>query len=88
MVSPCVNPGLATAGTGDILSGIITSLLAQGLSLMTAAGLGVYLHGLAGDRSVENYGVVGTIASDLLKEIPRSIRYLEGKFPGGNPGTP
>ena len=88
LVSPFVNPGLATAGTGDILSGIITSLLAQGLSLMTAAGLGVYLHGLAGDRSVENYGVVGTIASDLLKEIPRSIRYLEGKFTGGNPGTP
>lgn len=88
LVSPFANPGLATAGTGDVLSGIITSLLAQGLSLMTAAALGVYLHGLAGERVIEDYGIVGALASDLLKEIPRSIRHIERKFTGGNSGTP
>ncbi len=76
MLSPWVNPGLATAGTGDVLAGIIAGLLAQGLPLDRAAALGVYLHGAAGDRVGKRIGNTGMIASDLLAFIPRVIADL------------
>ena len=60
------NPGMATAGTGDVLTGIITSLLAQGYDPKDAAILGVYEHGLAGDRAAELTGQSALIASDLV----------------------
>lgn len=60
------NPGMATAGTGDILSGVIAGLYAQGLSLADAAKLGVWLHANAADRAVEKGGERGLIASDLF----------------------
>ena len=65
-------PNLATAGTGDVLSGIIGGLLAQGLSPWDAAVAGVYLHGQAGDIVAETTGDVGTIAGDLLDVIPQA----------------
>lgn len=64
------NPGMASAGMGDILSGIIAGLCAQGLSLSDAAKLGVLVHAMAGDRAIESVGSVGLLASDLLPIIP------------------
>jgi NAD(P)H-hydrate epimerase len=76
MVSPFANPGLASAGTGDVLAGIIAGLLAQGLDLGEAAALGVYLHGSAGERVRHEMGDAGMLASDLLPALPRSIKEL------------
>ena len=79
MIAPFANPGLATAGSGDVLAGAIAGLLSQGLSVADAASLGVYLHGLAGDAARERLGDAGMIASDLLPELPKSIlRLREG----------
>ena len=64
-IAPFENPALATGGTGDVLSGTIGSLLAQGLDPFAAARLGVYLHGLAGDMGRERFGDAGMLASDL-----------------------
>ena len=65
-VNPTGNPGMATAGAGDVLSGICGGLLAQGLSPLDAAICGVYAHGLAGDLIARQTGLAGLIASDLL----------------------
>ena len=70
------NPGMATGGMGDVLTGIIAGLMAQGHSSETAAVLGVYLHGLAGDIAAEALGMHGLIASDVLKAVPRAISSL------------
>jgi NAD(P)H-hydrate epimerase len=64
-IAPFENPALATGGTGDVLSGTIGSLLAQGLEPFAAARLGVYLHGLSGDIGRERFGDAGLLASDL-----------------------
>ena len=63
------NPGMATGGSGDVLSGIITSLLAQGVSAKEAAVLGVYLHGMAGDVAAAKVGQVAMTASDICNGI-------------------
>ena len=68
------NPGMATGGTGDVLSGILGALIAQGLDLFDAAVLGVYLHGLAGDIARDQVGEVSLIASDLLTHLPEAFR--------------
>ncbi|MFP4457097.1 MAG: NAD(P)H-hydrate dehydratase [Halanaerobiales bacterium] len=70
------NPGMATAGSGDVLTGIIGSLLAQGLPRKSAAVLGVYLHGTAGDLAKEKLGEYSLIASDLIKYIPKAFKLL------------
>jgi NAD(P)H-hydrate epimerase len=64
-VAPFENPALASGGTGDVLSGAIGSLLAQGLAPFAAARVGVYLHGVAGDGVRERFGDAGLLASDL-----------------------
>ncbi|MDO8567984.1 MAG: NAD(P)H-hydrate dehydratase [Dehalococcoidales bacterium] len=74
---PFANPGLASAGTGDVLTGVIGGLLAQGLAYFDAASLGVYLHGHAGERIREQLGDTGMVASDLLPALPRAIRDLK-----------
>jgi len=74
ILNPTSNPGLATAGSGDVLAGTIAGLLAQGLSVENGAALGVYLHGKAGEKVRDRIGEAGILASDLLKEIPISIR--------------
>ncbi len=68
------NPGMASGGCGDVLTGMIAALLGQRLSLFDAARLGVYLHGLSGDLAAASHGAVGLIASDLLDTIPLAIR--------------
>ncbi|MBX9677946.1 MAG: NAD(P)H-hydrate dehydratase [Gemmataceae bacterium] len=69
------NPGMATGGTGDVLTGVIAAMLGQGLAPFDAAQLGVHLHGFAGDRAADRVGEVGMIATDLLDEIPLAIRH-------------
>ncbi len=64
------NPGMATAGTGDVLTGMISAFLAQKLSLIDASILGVYIHGYAGDIAAEEKGERSLIASDIIKSIP------------------
>ncbi len=76
-VSPIANPGLASAGTGDVLTGAIAGLVAQGLSLFDAAACGVYLHGEAGELVRARLGDAGMIASDLLPELPQVIKRLK-----------
>lgn len=70
------NPGMATAGSGDVLTGIILSLLAQSYVPEVAVRLGVYLHGLAGDLAVKDLCFEGLIASDLIKYIPQAFKTL------------
>jgi NAD(P)H-hydrate epimerase len=76
-ISPFANPGLASAGTGDVLSGVIAGLVAQGLSVSEAAACGVYLHGKAGDQVRDKLGDAGMLASDLLSELPLVIKRLK-----------
>lgn len=68
------NPGMARGGTGDVLTGLIAALIAQGMSAFDAAQLGVYIHGKAGDLAAEAKGQVGMIASDLIEFLPLAIR--------------
>jgi ADP-dependent NAD(P)H-hydrate dehydratase / NAD(P)H-hydrate epimerase len=63
------NPGMATGGSGDVLTGILTGLLAQGYAPLHAALLGVYLHGLAGDLAAEQHSEQGLIASDMVEAL-------------------
>ncbi|HEX4206070.1 MAG TPA: NAD(P)H-hydrate dehydratase [Ktedonobacteraceae bacterium] len=67
------NPAMATAGTGDVLAGMISGFLAQGLSSFDATSAGVYLHASAGELVSSDYGQAGLLASDLLPHIPRAI---------------
>jgi hydroxyethylthiazole kinase-like uncharacterized protein yjeF len=75
-VAPFANPGLATGGTGDVLSGVIVSLLAQGLGPYDAACCGVYLHGMAALSVTSWLGNAGLAASDLLGALPEAMRRL------------
>ena len=68
------NPGMATGGSGDVLTGLIAALLGQGLEPFDAAQLGVYIHGRAGDLVARELGEAGMIASDLLNQLPRALR--------------
>ena len=70
---------MATAGSGDVLTGTILGLLAQKLAPKDAAVLGVYLHGCAGDRAAAAKGRAGMLAGDILEEIPKILCSLEGK---------
>jgi ADP-dependent NAD(P)H-hydrate dehydratase len=70
------NPGMATGGSGDVLTGLIAALLGQGLKPFAAAQLGVYLHGLAGDLARDAVGEVSLIASDLLQYLPSAFNAL------------
>jgi NAD(P)H-hydrate epimerase len=76
-INPTGNPGMATAGTGDVLTGIIAGLLSQGADSASAAKLGVYLHGLAGDLAAGLRGEAGLIAGDVIEQIPTAIRTLK-----------
>jgi NAD(P)H-hydrate epimerase len=84
-VNPTGNPGMATGGTGDVLSGIIGALLARGLDGWTAAVAGVFLHGAAGDEAAARRGEESLVASDLFDSIPEVLRRLRPAAP--RPGT-
>ena len=87
LISPFANPGLASGGTGDVLAGVITGLIAQGLDPFKAAGLGVYLHGLAGEQVAKELGSAGMLAGDLLPALPRVIARLRGEAAGQPPAA-
>jgi ADP-dependent NAD(P)H-hydrate dehydratase len=72
--NPTGNPGMATAGSGDVLTGLIAALMGQGLEAFAAAQLGVWLHGRAGDLARDDLGEPSLIASDLLQYLPRAFR--------------
>jgi NAD(P)H-hydrate epimerase len=67
------NPGMATGGAGDVLTGVVAALIGQGLSPFDAAVLGVYLHGLAGDIAAERLGEVSLIATDLIDHLGQAF---------------
>jgi len=72
------NPGMATGGCGDVLTGIIAALAGQHLSPFAAAQLGVYVHGLAGDLAAQEVGEISLIASDLLRYLPAAFQRASG----------
>ncbi|MFQ5823298.1 MAG: NAD(P)H-hydrate dehydratase [bacterium] len=74
------NPGMATAGMGDVLTGIIAGLVAQGVSPLDGALAGVYLHGLAGDLAKSKMGQAGLIAGDVLRNLPKVMKHFEKKI--------
>jgi NAD(P)H-hydrate epimerase len=77
-VCPTGNPGMATAGTGDVLTGMIVGLLAQGLTPWDAACTGTYFHGLAGDLAAAQVGQAAMTAGDLIEHIPKAFAQTAG----------
>ena len=72
------NPGMATGGSGDVLTGIIAALICQGMTPLDAARLGVHVHGLSGDLAAKSMGDVSLIASDLSNHLPNAFQTLDG----------
>jgi len=72
------NPGMATAGSGDVLTGLIVALLGQGLASFEATVLGVYLHGLAGDIAAEEQGQISLMATDIIDALPKAFQRHAG----------
>ncbi len=75
-INPTGNPGMATGGMGDVLTGVIGGLLAQGFDCFHAACLGTLVHGAAGDAASEEIGPVGYLATDLMNRIPATLKRL------------
>lgn len=73
-INPNGNPGMATGGSGDVLTGVVAGLLGQGLPPLEAAAAGVYFHGLAGDLAAAEKGMLSLIAGDLLDYLPQATR--------------
>lgn len=78
-INPTGNPGMATAGSGDVLAGIIAGLAAQKFKLEAAARCGVYIHGAAGDYAAAGVGEYGLTAGDIIGNIPHTIKSIAGK---------
>jgi NAD(P)H-hydrate epimerase len=76
-IVPTGNPGMATAGSGDVLTGIVAGLLAQEVDATVAACAGAYVHGLAGDLAAERAGPEALIAGDLLRHLPGAVRRVK-----------
>jgi len=76
-INPFANPGLATAGSGDVLAGAIVGLLAQGMAPFAAAATAAYLHGLAGEQAKKEIGDMGMLAGDLVPLLPRAIAMVK-----------
>ena len=71
------NSGMATAGSGDVLTGIITALLARGYNRVNACAVGMYLHGLAGDLAAKDVGKESLVATDIITYLPKAFMQLE-----------
>jgi len=70
------NPGMATGGVGDVLTGIVASFIGQGMDPVSASALAVYFHGLAGDLALKEKGPLSLVATDLLNKLPEVLRTL------------
>lgn len=79
LMNPTGNPGMATAGSGDVLAGVIGAFLAKGIEPFDAACAGVYIHGAAGDLAAMELGETGLMASDICRHLPNAIRNITGK---------
>jgi len=75
-INPTGNPGMATGGSGDVLTGTVASLIAQGLEPSRAAAAGAYIHGLAGDLAAGEKGMAGLVAGDILSALPAAIHKI------------
>ena len=73
-INPTGNPGMATGGSGDVLTGMAGAFLARGLEPLAALQSAVYLHGLAGDLACARWGEEGLIAGDIIEAIPEALR--------------
>lgn len=87
-VNPTGNPGMASAGMGDVLTGLLAGLIAQGCSPGAAARLGVYLHGLAADRLAGSMGPQGFLASDVANAVPPAMAELAAVYDGNRQSAP
>jgi NAD(P)H-hydrate epimerase len=76
LLNPTGNPGMASGGTGDVLSGVLGAFLARGLAAEAALPAAVYLHGLAGDVAAERVGEESLIASDVIAALPDAFRRI------------
>lgn len=84
-IIPTGNSGMATAGAGDVLTGVIAGLLAQGMDAFSAAVAGTYIHGAAGDAAAEDFGEDGIMAGDIMDYVPVVIKAMrEGTFAGSS----
>jgi ADP-dependent NAD(P)H-hydrate dehydratase / NAD(P)H-hydrate epimerase len=80
-INPTGNAGLATGGSGDVLTGVIAALLAAGLDPLAAARLGVFLHGYAADRLLESRGEAGLVPTDLIEALPAALLAIDRPAP-------
>ena len=78
-INPTGNPGMAKGGSGDVLAGMVGSLLAQGVPPFQAAALGAYLHGYAGDRCAAALSQRAMLPTDLIEMLPQVFRYFTGR---------
>jgi len=78
-INPTGNPGMATAGSGDVLSGMIASMIIQEKNLLEAILAAVYVHGMSGDIGVEKHGEKPLTAGDLIRYLPSVIKNLESE---------
>lgn len=76
-INPTGNPGMATGGSGDVLTGVVAGLLAQGLDALRSAAAGAFLHGLAGDLAARRKGLRGLLAGDILSFLPEALEEVE-----------
>lgn len=75
-INPTGNPGMATAGMGDVLTGVIAGFIAQGIPVDIAVVAAVYIHGMAGDMAAEAAGEIGLLASDVIEQLPKVINIM------------
>lgn len=85
--NPTGNPGMATGGTGDVLTGVVCALLGQGLGPLEATQLAVFVHGLAGDMAAERYGQVSLTATDVVEGLSPAFKLLTSPPSTANVGT-
>ncbi len=77
-INPTGNAGMATGGSGDVLSGIMASLLCQSTNILSAVAAAVYIHGAAGDLAAEKFSQIALLPSDIIEELPCVFKTLEG----------
>lgn len=77
-INPTGNPGMASGGSGDVLTGVVAALMAQELEPVKAAAAGAYIHGLAGDLAARDKGMMGMVAGDILAALPSASREIIG----------
>ena len=86
IINPTGGANLATGGSGDVLTGLVAALLAQGVEAFEAAALGAYIHGWAGDRIARRRGDSGLMAGELAEEIPQAMQALRQEEEEAEPG--